>query len=77
MRVPLHSQDAFEMRLTDLMDNVVEKLIRCIGEEIKDIKRMVKETDHYAKYNNPYAVAHRVSDADLLGQEEQKEVPDI
>lgn len=37
-------QDDFEARITDLMNHVVEKLIGGIGQEVRDIKMMVQET---------------------------------
>jgi len=43
------SHDAFEKRLTALLDGVVEKLIGGLGNEIKDIKRLVKDTEKHAK----------------------------
>jgi uncharacterized protein YpuA (DUF1002 family) len=71
--------DAFENRLTALMDGVVEKLIGGIGDEIKDIKRLVKDTEKYVKIdpfscNGRMALGQRYRDAVILGEEEQKEV---
>lgn len=43
------SHDAFEKRLTALLDGVVEKLIGGLGNEIKDIKRLVKSTEKHVK----------------------------
>ncbi|KAL0638148.1 hypothetical protein Q9L58_002761 [Maublancomyces gigas] len=73
------SQDAFENRLTALMDGVVEKLIGGIGDEIKDIKRLVKDTEKYVKFdpfswNGRMALGQRYRDAVLLGEEEHKGV---
>lgn len=73
------SQDAFENRLTALMDGVVEKLIGGIGDEIKDIKRLVKDTEKYVKFdpfswNGRMALGQRYRDAVILREEEQKEV---
>ena len=59
-----------------MLDQMVEKLIGGIGAEIKDLKRMVKDAER-VHHRNPYELARRITDADLLGQEEQKEVPDI
>lgn len=75
----IDSQDAFENRLTALMDGVVEKLIGGIGDEIKDIKRLVKDTEKYVKFdpfswNGRMALGQRYRDAVILGEEEQKEV---
>lgn len=71
----IDSQDAFENRLTALMDGVVEKLIGGIGDEIKDIKRLVKDTEKYVKFdpfswNGRMALGQRYRDAVILGEEE-------
>jgi len=73
------AQDAFESRLTALMDGVVEKLVGGLGDEIKDIKRLVKDTEKYVKsdpfsWNGRMALGQRYRDAMILGEEEQKEV---
>lgn len=64
------------------MDEIVENLIGGITEEVKEIKSMVKETERHVKYD-PLAwskrsgLAQRFSDANLLGEEPQKELPDL
>ncbi|RPB11718.1 hypothetical protein P167DRAFT_574920 [Morchella conica CCBAS932] len=73
------SQDAFENRLTALMDGVVEKLIGGIGDEIKDIKRLVKDTEKYVRvdpfsWNGKMALGQRYREAISSGEEEEKEV---
>ena len=62
-----------------MLDQMVEKLIGGIGAEIKDLKRMVRDAERvpHGHHRNPYELARRITDADLLGQEEQKEVPDV
>jgi hypothetical protein len=71
----LDSQDAFENRLTALMDGVVEKLIGGIGDEIKDIKRLVKDTEKYVRvdpfsWNGKMALGQRYREAISSGEEE-------
>lgn len=63
------------------MDGVVEKLVGGIGDEIKDIKRLVEDTEKYVKFD-PFnwggrmALGQRYRDAMVLGEEEQREVDD-
>lgn len=73
------SQDAFEKRLTALMDGVVEKLIGGLGNEIKEIKRMVKENEKLkydpASWNGrSQYMGQRFKDAVSLSEAEQKAV---
>lgn len=70
--------------MTEMVDEMVGKLVGGIGAEIK---RMVKDAERVHRghhrhdvgdyHRSPYELARRITDADLLGQEEQKEVPDI
>ena len=61
------------------MNEVFKKLIGNIGDEIKDIKKSVEETQKYVKFD-PYAwggrtaMFQRMNDAAALGEEQQNEV---
>lgn len=78
---PTHSQDAFESHLTELIDNVVNKLVVSIGSEMKEIKKAVRNTENSLQFD-PFTwsskvamAAQRAADRRLLLQdEEQQEV---
>lgn len=44
------THDACESRFTDLMNDLVGKLTSCIGEELREIKKVVDDTDRYTRY---------------------------
>jgi len=66
------SQDAFESRLTTLLDGVVDRLVGGIGDEIQDIKKLVRESDPMPWSSKD--MAQRFHDVNVLGEEEQNEV---
>ncbi|KAF8469636.1 hypothetical protein BDZ91DRAFT_720625 [Kalaharituber pfeilii] len=74
------SRDAFEKRLTMLMDGVVEKLINGLGTEVKDIKKMIKDTEKHMKVDiaawngKSQYMGQRFRDAAVLGEEEQQAI---
>jgi len=62
------------------MNGVVEKMIGGLGSEIKDIKKVVMETEKHIKHD-PFAwngkhqyMGQRYRDSIVLSEEEQKEV---
>lgn len=64
------------------MDEVVEKLIGGISEEVKQIKKMVQDTERHVKsdpivWSNRSAMAQRLEDASLLGEEPQNEISEF
>lgn len=81
--------DGFEARLNDLMNSTVDRLVGGIGEEIKAIKKAVKNTeeqqrrlqrlqdDPFSWSNSKEAMAQRVKDACSIAEEEQKEISDV
>jgi len=44
------SHDACESRFADLMNDLVGKLTGCIGEELREIKKVVDDTDRHARH---------------------------
>jgi hypothetical protein len=77
-----YSQGDFELRLTELMDDVVKKLMGNIGKEIQEIKKSVQDTQRYVKFDpfswtNRMAMAQRMTDAAALGEEPQGEVYEV
>jgi hypothetical protein len=64
------------------MNGVAERLMGGIGEEIKDIKKAVKDNDFQRKLNpfsrtSTAALTQCVKDATIIGEEEQKEAADL
>jgi hypothetical protein len=62
------------------VDGVAEKLVRSISEEIKDIKRLVKDTENVKfdpfKWGGRMALGQRYRDAITLGEEAPKDIDD-
>ena len=64
------------------MDEIVEKLIGGISDEVKEIKMMVQESECHVRYDpltwsKHSAIAQRLEDVSLLGEEPQNELPDF
>jgi hypothetical protein len=61
------------------MDDVVKRLMGNIGKELQEIKKSVHDTQKYVKFDpfswtNRMAMAQRMTDAAVLGEEPHGEV---
>lgn len=73
------SHDAVDSQLTDLLEGVVDKFVGNFREEITEIKKSVQDTNKHVKLDpftwmNMMAMAQRMADAAMPGEEPPKEV---
>lgn len=73
------NHDAVDSQLADLLEGVVDKLVGNFREEITEIKKSVQDTNKHVKLDpfswmNMMAMAQRMADTAMLGEEPPKEV---